>query len=385
NELLGREYGDRLLREIGECIGKIAAEKKGIACRCDGDMFYLYIPHEKQCELLLDRLIADLAAQMESPPVTVRLGVYQDVDHSLAPEINFDRALRAASTLQGTHVSAYSFYDVKLQERELYDERLIGEIDVALQEKQFQVYYQAKYDIQNDRPVLCGAEALVRWVHPELNMISPGVFIPLFENNGLIYKLDDYIWREVAAQVRKWKSLYGAAVPPVSVNISRVDVYEPNLEEELVTIARENELRPDEWHLEITESAYTDNTDEIIKVVSNLRDRGFRIEMDDFGSGYSSLNMLAAMPIDILKLDMRFVRNICTNPKDYRMVKLMIDIAQSMGLRTVAEGVETEEQYLLLREAGCDIVQGYYFSKPCRPEEFEELIKKHTEEGSAKC
>ena len=232
-----------------------------------------------------------------------------------------------------------------------------------LEQKQFQVYYQPKYAILGEKPVLSSAEALIRWHHPELGMISPGIFIPLFENNGLISKLDHFVWKEAAAQIRRWRDQFGITLP-VSVNISRVDLFDPGLIPLLRGLVKENGLTPSNLLLEITESAYTENSSQIIQIVEELRSLGFRIEMDDFGAGYSSLNMLSEMPTDIIKLDMGFIRNVFRNEKNLHILKMMIGIKNFLAVPIVAEGVETKEQYDLLRELGCDIVQGYYFSPP---------------------
>lgn len=165
------------------------------------------------------------------------------------------------------------------------------------------------------------------------------------------------------------------------MNVSRVDVFNPQLCDILTDIANNNGLSVEKLLLEITESAYTDNAQQIIDTVAALREKGFKIEMDDFGCGYSSLNMLTSLPIDALKLDMKFIRNICTNPKDYRLVGIMIDIARLLEVPVIAEGVETKEQMELLKAVGCDIIQGYYFSKPLPPEDFDKLIEAELKEG----
>ena len=244
----------------------------------------------------------------------------------------------------------------------------------AIRNRDFVVFYQPKFDIQTKEPRLRSAEALIRWKHPELGMISPGAFIPLFESNGLIQKLDRFVWEEAAGQIRKWKEQYGISVP-VSVNVSRIDIYDPELENRLSALVKSNELSPNELMLEITESAYADNANGLIEVVNHLRDNGFKIEMDDFGSGYSSLNMLTTIPIDVLKLDMKFVRNMHKDEKSLKLVELIVDIAKFFNVPLVAEGVEDESQLTTLKEMGCDIVQGYYFSKPVPAEEFVKFIE----------
>ena len=213
----------------------------------------------------------------------------------------------------------------------------------------------------------------MRWQHPKLGMVSPGVFIPLFENNGLIPTLDQYVWCEAAKQVRDWKERLGIPLP-VSVNVSRIDLYDPLLVDKLEEIVLQNGLSNEDLLLEITESAYTENSDQIISTVKMLQKLGFRIEMDDFGSGYSSLNMLSALPIDALKLDMSFVRNAFRERKDTRLLEVMILLAESFGVTTIAEGVETAEQMFTLKMMGCDIIQGNYFSKPLPAKEFEVFL-----------
>jgi EAL domain-containing protein (putative c-di-GMP-specific phosphodiesterase class I) len=280
-----------------------------------------------------------------------------------------DRAKTACDRIRGDFSRHIAYYNNDFYEKAKYQERLINDIDDAIKNKDLKVYYQPKYSIQGDTPVLRSAEALIRWQHPELGMISPGDFIPLFESNGLIQKLDRYVWKEAAFQVGKWKKENGVSVP-VSVNVSRMDIYYPKLRDEFIELLEINGLDKNELMLEITESAYADNAEQLVTVIEKLRIDGFLIEMDDFGSGYSSLNMLTTIPIDALKMDMKFIRNMQKDEKSMKLVELVIDIAKFLGIPVIAEGVETEEQLMLLKERGCDIVQGYYFSKPVPPEEF---------------
>ncbi len=379
NELKGREYGDAVLKKIADRMKRIAEQTDGIACRCDGGRFFLFIAHQEPDVYAkwYDEISEEANEVADGPKVTLRIGVYQNVDRGIEVEQSFDRATLACNTPHNQYGSKYALYDMQMREKEIYSEKLLGDMAAALEQKQFKVFYQPKYRITGDVPELCSAEALVRWFHPELGFVSPGAFIPLFETNGLINKLDRYVWREAAAQVRAWKEKFGVTIP-VSVNVSRMDIYDPDLEGELLRIVAENGLKTNELYLEITESAYTENSEQIINTVARLRKAGFVVEMDDFGSGYSSLNMLATLPIDVLKLDMRFIRNICESEKDYRLVKLMINTASVMSIPTVAEGVETEEQFRLLKAGGCDMVQGYYFSKPLPAHDFEELIGRET-------
>ena len=204
-------------------------------------------------------------------------------------------------------------------------------------------------------------------------MISPGKFIPLFEEDGLISQLDEYIWRCAAETIADWKMRLGISVP-VSVNLSRAEMYDPALVDTFEKITSETGTTAKDIYLEITESAYVRDGDQIVDRVKELRDHGFFIEMDDFGSGYSSLNMISELPIDALKLDMMFIRNAFDKQNDTRMISIVIDIADYLGVPVIAEGVETEEQYLALKKLGCAIIQGYYFSKPVPAEEFEKFL-----------
>ena len=368
NERYGRAYGDEVLRRIGESIRERVMGEGGIVTRRENDTFLVYCPHRSDYVDILENASASLDSR-----VRLRMGVYPEVDKTLDIERRFDRAKMASDTVRNSFTKVIAIYDSALHESEIFAEQLLEDFPKAIEEKQFVVYYQPKFDIRPAVPLLGSAEALVRWKHPQLGMISPGVFIPLFESNGLVQQLDSYVWRETARQLHDWKTRLGVSVP-VSVNVSRVDLFEPRLVENLQSLIREFGLAPEELLLEITESAYTQDSEQIIEMVHKLREAGFRIEMDDFGSGYSSLNMISSLPVDALKLDMQFVRNAFKERKNTRMLDVVIDIAASLEVPTIAEGVETAEQMFTLRAMGCDIVQGYYFSRPLPAEEFEPFL-----------
>ena len=195
----------------------------------------------------------------------------------------------------------------------------------------------------------------------------------MLEENGLIRQLDRYVWREAAAQVRKWKKEFGYSIP-VSVNVSRVDIFDPDIIDFLQKTIEENEISPSDIHLEITETAYTDNVDHIVSVVKKLQKAGFMVEMDDFGKGYSSINMLTTLPLDALKLDIEFIKDIAENNRGKNLLGCILEMAKLLDLTVIAEGVENAKQYFLLKNAGCDMIQGYYFSKPLETKEFEKLL-----------
>ena len=384
NERYGKEYGNTVLRHLADLIRVLLRKSGGFACRLEADTFLIYCRHGEHYKEMMEQAASDFDdnAAESGNRFHLRMGVYPDVDKSIDIERRFDRAKMAADTGRNKYGQTISYYDNKLHNEKLYEEQLLDDFRSALEQRQFQVYYQPKFDVRKDEPVLASAEALVRWKHPRLGMIDPGLFIPLLEDNGLVQKLDHYVWQEAAAQIRRWKDTLGVTVP-VSVNVSRVDMYDPELISIFKKIIEENRLTTAEYLLEITESAYTDNSIQIINIVKQLRKLGFRIEMDDFGTGYSSLNMLSMLPIDALKLDMKFIRTAFSERKDTRMIELIIDIAEYLKVPVIAEGVETEEQLTTLKALGCDIVQGYYFSRPVPAEEFETFIIQKKKQSEA--
>ncbi len=371
NERYGREFGDEVLRRVAQTLLEAVSESEGIVCRLDGDTFLIYCAHRSDYTAFLERVCVELNAEYR---VRARMGVYAETDRSIDMERRFDRAKQAADTVKSSFSLAVGFYDDSMREQELYAEQLLEDFHTAIRERQFTVYYQPKFDVRFSTPALSSAEALVRWQHPKLGAVSPEVFIPLFEGNGLIRELDSYVWREVAMQCRRWKETLGRVIP-VSVNVSRIDLNDPMLLGSLEQLTDEAGIERRDLLLEITESAYTENAEQIIDVVKGLRESGFFIEMDDFGSGYSSLNMITTLPIDALKLDMQFIRTAFRDRKDTRLIEAVIGLAQSLGLPTIAEGVETAEQMFTLKAMGCHVIQGYYFSKPVPPEEFERYVR----------
>lgn len=375
NEIYGHHEGDFVLTKIAEILTKQFEDSLGIACRAEADTFYIYMDRCDDYKRLLDDIIKELKDTKVSPSqIRLRMGVNSATDSEDSVHGLFEHARLACNLVRGDFMNQVGYYDKDLHDKQIYHERLVSDFDKSIRNNDFLVYYQPKYSILHGEPMLSSAEALVRWNHPELGMISPGDFIPLFESNGLIQKLDQYVWKTAAAQIKEWKNKFGLTIP-VSVNVSRIDIYNPELEDLLIGIIETNSLKPDELFLEITESAYSEDSARLIEVVNSLRDKGFEIEMDDFGTGYSSLNMLTSIPIDALKMDMSFVRQMLNDDMSLKLVQLIIDISNFLDVPVIAEGVETEEQLATLKELGCDLIQGYYFSKPVPASEFESFIK----------
>lgn len=370
NERYGRSYGDELLKKIGEKIRDCVSDDAGIVCRKEADTFMVYCPHREDYDAIMKSVAEEVSSDSY---VHVRMGVYDNVDKDIDMELRFDHAKMAADTIKSSYTRTIASYNDKMREEELFTEQLVEDFRAAIREQQFTVYYQPKYNIQHDEPALNSAEALVRWCHPTLGMISPGIFIPLFEENGLIQELDHYVWEKAAAQIKDWKDRLHRSVP-VSVNVSRIDMFDGDLCDNLQNITMKYGLEKGELLLEITESAYTQDSEQVIKTVNDLRSSGFLIEMDDFGSGYSSLNMLSTLPIDALKLDRYFIVNAFKERKNTKLLEVVISLAETLAVPTIAEGVETAEQMFSLKTMGCNIAQGYYFSKPVPAEEFEQFI-----------
>ena len=375
NELYGRRTGDDVLIHLADYLKDLREKTNCIVSRIEADKFHIYAPSGLlDYETVSDEINSHFE-DFRDIYVRVRSGIYLDADKTIDIERRFDRAVQASNTIKENYAQPVAYYDAAIHERKIFEDRLLNEVDDAMASGQFSISFQPKFNVEADEPVLASAEALVRWQHPQLGQISPGIFIPLLERNGLIQKLDFHIWEQVMEIRGRWKKETGYELP-VSVNVSRIDLYSPNLIDHLDEILSKNGLDRGKLYLEITESAYTEDAAQIVAVVGRLRSEGFKIEMDDFGTGYSSLNMLADIPVDVLKLDMRFVQNLNSNDKQEKLIRLVMDIAKYLGMAVVAEGVETGDQVEFLKSVGCQLIQGYYFSKPLPAEEFAKYVEK---------
>lgn len=373
NDVFGIPAGDNLLCGIAELYTQYVGDR-GICSRFNADQFACLLDHRDYDNGWFIQLGNQVNALPNAQSVVMKWGVYHIKDRSTSVEQMCDRALLAARTIKGQYGKYFATYDDELRSKLLREQAITESMESALDEGQFTIYLQPKYSIKDDR--LAGAEALVRWIHPEWGMQSPAEFIPLFEKNGFITKLDQYVWDKACSVLQDWNT---KGYPPlsISVNVSRADIYNADIADILLQTVKKYNILPSRLHLEITESAYTENPSQIVDTVGQLRKLGFVIEMDDFGSGYSSLNMLHKMPIDILKLDMKFIQSETAKPVNQGILRFIIGLARWMELGVVAEGVETREQLERLREIGCDYVQGYYFARPMPCPEFEALLKKH--------
>lgn len=372
NDIFGRDAGDRILVKAASVL----RERIGLDAICgrySADRFLCMQEREKEKKY---REYFDNGTNQERSKnvdnMSVKLGIYEITDRSVSVEQMCDRALLAVDSIKGRYDRHMAVYDDELRGKLLREKAITDTMETALAQKQFIVYFQPKYSLNDN--CMVGAEALVRWIHPEWGFMSPGEFIPLFEKNGFIHCLDEYVWECVCEKLRDWNE-EGYPVFPVSVNVSRADIFQNNLVDIFCGLTEKYGIDPSWLHLEITESAYTENPDQIISTVEELRKRGFIIEMDDFGSGYSSLNMLSQMTLDILKLDMKFIQNEMEKPMDQSLLNDVISMAHRMRLNVVAEGVETRDQKKRLQAMGCDFAQGYFFARPMPQADYEELLK----------
>lgn len=369
NSLYGVEKCNEFLAYTAHEMMK--AQPEGISGRYGGDQYILFFDYEKNVNIeRLNTLTKKILDTAPIPHQIVKMGVYSPIDTDAPLVINCDRAFLAISEIKGKYGKNLAFFEDDLQNHLLNEQRIIETMERGLEENQFQVFYQPKHETVTGH--IAGAEALVRWNHPEYGFMAPNQFIPLFERNGFITKLDFFVLEQVCKDIKRWQQ-DGLPLIPISVNVSRFDFLDEGCIQKQLDFIEDYGINHNLLHMEVTESLYSENTDLIISQVKKTQDLGFMIEMDDFGAGYSSLGLLSTFPLNIIKLDISFVRNIKTNEI---VIENIIKMAHRMGLLTIAEGVETLEEYKILKSLGCDFIQGFYFSKPLPIREFETYLKK---------
>lgn len=374
NDMLGHNTGDQLLRIIAEWLPQIAGQENGLFGRISGDVFAIFWERNVvYSETLFEEYVEKLNMEFKRCRIYLVFGIYEIEDRNTSVYSACDRAMLALDTIKDEFVRNYAIYDDTLRMQKLEEQGIMDQVEEALHNREFVLYYQPKYCLKTE--TIVGAEALVRWQTPEGKLRMPDSFIPIFEKNGFISQLDQYVWTQACEMIHKMKD-DGEPLVPISVNVSRADLHNPNLPEILKEILAVCQVESELLHLEITESAYTDNPDAVIETINRLRDARFVIEMDDFGTGYSSLNMLNEIPIDVLKLDKRFVQS-NVEDEERNILKYIISIAKQLKLCVIAEGSETKEQVDKLRELDCDQTQGYYYSRPLPKEEFLKKLREN--------
>ena len=365
------QYGDSICNEYLEYLAGRLKEMfpEGFVGRFSRTRFSVFTEINDDEKIDPEEIISEkILDKSPMPNQVLKVGVYQPIEKDITIRRCCDRVLLALSDIRGKYGQNISVYDDKLESRLMDEHKIIECMEEALRSNQFKVYYQPKNDAMTGR--VSGAEALVRWIHPEYGFMSPGQFIPIFEQTGFITKLDAFVFERVCRDILEWKEK-GRKLLPVSINISRKDFFEEGWIEQRCEFVEKKGIDNSLIHLEVTESLYAEDTDIIRRKIDWVKDKGYQIEMDDFGSGYSSLGMLAGISLDVLKLDISFMKNIDVTDA---VVESIIDLAHKLNLKTIAEGVETEKQYDTIKKLGCDYIQGYYFSKPLPKAEFEEYI-----------
>ncbi|MDD3403764.1 MAG: EAL domain-containing protein [Hespellia sp.] len=377
NSYYGSEAGDSLLIHIANELREFAKEQTEITYgRIEADEFAFCTGYEKDIDIEMN--IQQMQERIKRFKIRFNLvvpfGVYKVTNHDISVSIMLDNANLAAKQIKGNYVNTYSVYTEDLREHLTSEQEIVNEMAEALANEEFAVYLQPKFSLATNTP--SGAEALVRWKHPVKGMISPGEFIPVFERNGFIEKLDYYMWEHTCRLLHRWIQ-EGREPFPVSVNVSRNNLYNPYLVENICELADKYEVPHELLHIEITESAYTDTPLMIQETIDRFHEFGFVMLMDDFGSGYSSLNILKDIDIDILKIDMKFFEKAKIPGRSESIISSVIRMAKWLNIPVIAEGVESTEQVEFLRSTGCEYVQGFCFAKPMPVEVYEETVKKY--------
>ena len=367
NDSFGKAIGDRVLNSIAWKLRE-KTTKDTLYCRQSGDKFCILIEKDNYDE----RVFIELAKEVSMTdgihyPINMQIGVYKIEDRTISTSTMIDRAGMAIAENKEDYQNKIFYYDDKIRETKYWEQRLSGELENAIAENQLKVYLQAQC---NGEGKVIGSEALIRWLHPAEGMIPPFRFIPMFEQNGLISKVDLFVWEEAARLLRKWKD-EGNGEYYISVNISPADFYFLDIYKEFVNIVKKYDINPSRLKLEITETVIMKDVESRLMIVENLRDFGFTVEMDDFGSGYSSLNMLKDISVDVLKLDMGFLYKTKDEEKSRKIIGMIVQLSKALDMPVICEGVETQSQFEFLKSIKCEYFQGYLFAKPVPVEEFE--------------
>ncbi|MGN0412255.1 MAG: EAL domain-containing protein [Lachnospiraceae bacterium] len=371
NDLYNMDTGDALLKEIAKSLKELAKKHNLIAGRFTGDRFYLCLSVKEFDSMNMSNQFVSQKVDLD---IKLNYGVFLVKDQKdLSISAMCDRAAIAVHNKERNEMEYIRYYSEEEHKQLLEVKQIESEMKTALYEKQFCAYIQPKYDVEKE--CIVGGEALVRWKHPEKGLIPPYKFIHIFERNGFIVQLDYYIWEETCRYIAEWKKK-GIYKGPISVNVSRAHFYNRELRDKLTELIAKYGIEPSDLQLEITETLCAEENDTIYCKIQELRDCGFEIAMDDFGSGYSSLNVLKEIPLDVIKMDLKFLDGSGDQGKSRYILESLIHIAQNMQLKVVVEGAETQEQVEFLKKIGNVCVQGYFYAKPVEAEEYAQMISR---------
>ncbi len=369
NERFGIVQGNNLLFELSAICEMVITDCGGFGTRINGDEFAFVLEID---DVNFTKFKTSLVEAIESleAPLTLRMGVYSLPEKIIPIRIGYDRAKIASDLAMNNEMLNIVHYHDDMRKNQMFVQEIISSFKMALANSQFEIYYQPKFNL-HDYSII-GAEALIRWNHPRYGFLAPDKFIPILEGNNLIKQLDYFVFDQACAFISEWLETHPNLIP-ISVNLSRIDIYDTQTLTYLEKLLEKYKLSPEALHLEITES-YGIDDDLLIERVHELKNSGFVIEMDDFGSGYSSLNVLDELPVDVLKMDLRFILN---RTKNNRVVDYVVDLANKLDLQLIVEGVESLEQIQSLQEIGCIYGQGYLFAPPLKCDDFWEMLEKN--------
>ena len=370
NELFGTQRGDEVLIHQANLMRKYVNPKQAVYGRVIEDKFAVCLPKERFNEKMFFDDVYDMGKKFTNHVyrMHIYIGVYEIEDINEPVSVMVDKANMAIQTIKGDYNKVLAYYSTEIMQKHLSEKRMLSEFNEALKNREFCMYLQPQCDVNGE---VLGAEALVRWQKPEEGLVPPGQFIPVFEKSGIIYQLDEYIWEEAVKQLKRWKD-EGREDLYISVNISAKDLYYTDVLAVLKNLVQKYGVATKNLKLEITETVLATEFGESIRLIDKLHLSGFTIEIDDFGSGYSSLNTLKDIHADILKIDMEFLRETEDKKRSRDILNMIVMLSKKLSMPVIVEGVEKAEQLSYLKEMGCDIFQGYYFSRPIPVSEFNE-------------
>lgn len=371
NALFGFSEGDNLLKAIRHLVFEQIDRRHDLLGRLYSDIFVAYIEgDEKYIHEFIENISKQIAEYTSTYRVKVFFGICRVDNINIPVHVLCDRSRIALRTVKGNELINYAFFDDTLKNRTEQNVKVRNKMHDALLDKEFLLYLQPKVEISTGK--ILGAEALARWKQPNDELVSPAVFIPVFEKTGFIIKFDEYIWEETCKMLRIWIDK-GYKLMPVSINVSRIHFNDDNFCSILLRLVEKYDLPPHLLELELTESAFFENEKRLIRDMKILQENGFVFSMDDFGTGYSSLNTLRTLPFNIIKLDKAFISDGTDNERGQIVARHTVQMAKELNMKIIAEGVETVNQARFLLHIGCNLAQGYYYSKPVDVEEFEVL------------
>ena len=370
NDLFTMETGNLVLKTAAYYFD-VLTSNGGVCGRVESDHFVLCVPRgQVRIEQLLEGIDSTVVSLGISHNIVFYAGIYEVENTYMPVDQMCDRARMAMNKVKGSYLHRYAYYDDKLKQIMQEEQMIVRDMEFALQERQFDIYLQPVYDAETGKIV--SAEALVRWQHPFQGVVSPGKFISVFERNGFIVRLDRYVWEMVCDFMASLRETTGKLLP-VSVNVSRLNLYNLDLLDFLLGLIKEHDLSPEFLHLEITEEAYTQDSNQLIEAVGLFRQSGFQVSLDDFGKGNSPISMLKELPVDTLKVDLGFMRKGERADRGARIMGGVVEMAVDLDMDIIVEGVENQDDFDFAVQKGARLIQGYYYAKPMPREVFAAL------------